>query len=85
GIYSMNDKSLMEFYKKGDLLFLKWNGQIREGLSYKGNNEFAGNVNNRTTAKFEFGINNQVFVKVNFYRLAYDKDVALEGIKSFKY
>lgn len=85
GIYSMNDKSLMEFVRKGDLLFLKWNGQYREGLSYKGNNEFAGGINNRTTAKFELGTNSQVSVKVNFYRQAYDKDVALEGMKKFKY
>ena len=75
----------MEFYKKGDLLFLQWNGQIREGLSYKGNNEFAGSVNNRTTAKFELGVDNKVSVKVNFYRQAYNKDVALEGIKAFNY
>lgn len=32
----------MEFFRKGYLLFLKWNGQYREGLSYNGNNEFAG-------------------------------------------
>ena len=85
GIYIMNDKSLMEFYKKGDLLFLKWNGQIREGLSYKDNSEFAGSVNKRTTARFELGENNQVSVKVNFYRQAYNKDVTLDGTKTFKY
>ena len=85
GIYSMNDKSLMEFFRKGDLLFLNWNSQIREGLSYKGNNEFAGSVNKRTTARFELGENNQVSVKVNFYRQAYDKHITLEGKKTFKY
>lgn len=44
-----------------------------------------GGINNRTTAKFELGTNSQVSVKVNFCRQAYDKDVALEGIKKFKY
>ena len=85
GIYRMSDNSLMEFFKKGDLLFLKWNGQFREGLSYRGNNEFTGSVNGRTMAKFEWESNNQVSVRVNFYRQAYDKDIALEGKKAFKY
>jgi catechol 1,2-dioxygenase len=42
GVYKMNDNSFIEFYKKEDLLFIKWNSQIREGLSYKGNNTFSG-------------------------------------------
>jgi protocatechuate 3,4-dioxygenase beta subunit len=85
GIYAMSDKSLMEFYRNGDLLFLKWNGQIREALSYQGNNEFVSGGMGKTTAKFELLESNEVRVKVNFFRQAYNKDVPLEGIKSFKY
>lgn len=52
GIYKMNDLSLMEFYQDGDLLFWKWNGQIRGGLSYKGNNSFEGGISD-IEARFE--------------------------------
>ncbi len=85
GSYRMNDKSLMEFYKKDDLLILKWGGQIREGLSYKGNNEFAGGLNNKTSAKFELLPNNEVRVKVNYFRPSYNEQIVLEGTKAFKY
>lgn len=85
GSYRMNDKSLMEFYKKDDLLFLKWGGQIREGLTYKGNNEFAGGFNDKTIAKFEIRSNNEVRVKVNYYRPTYNDKVVLEGTKAFNY
>jgi len=43
----------MEFYRKDDLLFFKWNSQIRERLSYKGNNTFAGGITDLTTANFQ--------------------------------
>lgn len=85
GIYSMDDKSLIEFYRKDDLLFLKWGGQFREGLSYKGNNEFTGGVNNRTSARFEIKPGGEVRVKVNFYRPRLNSTTSLEGIKAFKY
>jgi hypothetical protein len=85
GIYKMNDKSLMEFYKDGDLLFMKWGGQIREGLSYKGNNEFAGGVNNLTTVKFELLTGNEVKVKVHYFAAGAKKEYNLEGFKAFKY
>ncbi len=84
GIYKMNDKSVMEFYRKDDLLFLKWNSQIREGLSYKGNNTFAGGVRNINTAEFQLQANNQVKVKVHF-KLIDTGEIDLEGIKAFKY
>ena len=42
GIYQMNDQSMVEFYKDGDMLFVKRNGQIIEGLRYSGNNTFSG-------------------------------------------
>jgi hypothetical protein len=51
GLYAMNDNSIIEFYRVEDLLFMKWNGQIREGLRDKGNNVFNGDNDN--IAKFE--------------------------------
>jgi catechol 1,2-dioxygenase len=85
GVYKMNDKSLIEFYKDGDLMFMKWNGQIREALSYKGKNEFSGGVNNATTAKFEIISNQDVKVTLHFYALVLKKGLILEGVKAFKY
>jgi protocatechuate 3,4-dioxygenase beta subunit len=85
GIYTMNDKSLMEFYQVGDLLFLKWNGQIREALSYKGRNEFASGGEGRTTASFKMEQNGDMRVNVNYFRLADKIDMPLEGLKSFSY
>ena len=84
GVYEMNDKSAMEFYRKGDLLFIKWNSQIREGLSYKGNNTFSGGVDNLTTATFQLQTNNDVKVKINLKTINRG-EFYLEGIKTFKY
>ena len=84
GVYEMNDKSAMEFYRKGDLLFIKWNSQIREGLSYKGNNTFLGGVDNLTTANFQLQANNDVKVKIHLKTINRG-EFYLEGIKTFKY
>jgi catechol 1,2-dioxygenase len=85
GIYAMTDKSLMEFYPVGDLLYLKWNGQIREALFYRGKNEFSSGGNARTTAKFKMEQNGDQRVTVNYFRLADKVDVPLEGIKTLSY
>jgi catechol 1,2-dioxygenase len=85
GIYAMNDKSLMEFYEVGNMLYLKWNGQIREALSYTGNNQFVSGGSGRTTAKFQIAANGDARVRVNFFRLADKVDVPLEGVKTLSY
>lgn len=85
GIYKMNDKSMIEFYREGDLMFMRWNGQIREALSYKGNNEFSGGINNMTKAKFEITSDQKVKVTLQFYALILKKELTLEGVKKFKY
>ena len=83
GIYAMNDNSFIEFYQDGDLLFMKWNGQIREGLRYNGGNEFIGGINNQK-AKFE--IQPDGVMKVTFHFMTVlKKEYNLEGIKAFKY
>jgi protocatechuate 3,4-dioxygenase beta subunit len=45
GLYKMEDDNV-EFVKVDDLLFMKWNGQLREGLRYVGNNSFVGGTGN---------------------------------------
>jgi catechol 1,2-dioxygenase len=84
GIYKMTDQSLMEFYRGGDSLFWKWNGQILEGLSYRGNNEFVGGVNN-TIAKFDLQGNGDIKVGFYYYHLVTKKEYKLDGIKILKY
>lgn len=82
GLYAMNDNSITEFYRQGDLLVMKWNGQIREELSYKGNNEFAGGFAN--SAKFDLVEGGDVKVKVLFVTVL-KKEFVLNGVKAFKY
>lgn len=89
GVYTMSDNSLVEFYPEGDMLFMKWNGQIREALTFKGDNEFIGGMGNRN-AKFHFEADGKVRVKLDFIS-AVKKEFSeyrehhLEGVKSFKY
>lgn len=52
GVYRMNDESLMEFYRNGDLLFYKTNSQIWGALAYIGSNTFGGK-DEHTEARFE--------------------------------
>jgi catechol 1,2-dioxygenase len=85
GLYKMSDKSMMEFFREDDMLFMKWNGQIREGLSYKGNNEFKGGVNNATIAKFEMLPDQKVKLTLHYNAPVSKKEFDLEGIKMFKY
>jgi catechol 1,2-dioxygenase len=84
GLYEMNDKSIIEFYKRDDLLYLKTNGQIREALSYKGDNTFAGGANNSTVAKFELQMNGDVKVKMHLRTIARG-ELDIEGSRVFNY
>ncbi len=79
GIYRMSDNAHLEFYRDGDQLLLKRNGQIIAGSSYKGNNEF---VNPNGTLKFELQPDGGV--KVCWIKPD-TAECALTGIKVFKY
>lgn len=81
GIYKMNDGSNMEFYRDGDLLFYKTNGQIWGGLSYVGNNSFGGKEND-TEARFE--LLPQGGAKV-WFRFSRRKETIIEGVKRMSY
>jgi catechol 1,2-dioxygenase len=82
GLYIMNDRSIIEFDRDGDLLFMKWNGQFREAFSYKGNNQFAGGMENKIT--FELSPAGETKVRVHFVTVL-RKESNLEGVRSFKY
>jgi catechol 1,2-dioxygenase len=85
GIYKMNDQSVMEFYKQDDLLFFKWNSQIWEGLSYKGNNTFSGGADNSAVAKFELMANGVVKINITMKSIAKGGEIRLEGKKILDY
>jgi protocatechuate 3,4-dioxygenase beta subunit len=87
GIYEMNDRSLMEFYKDGDMLFVKRNGQIVEGLRYAGNNTFKGGASGSDNLKvvFELKEGGAVEVKIDYYDAFDNKRNGYEGVKAFKY
>jgi len=81
GLYQMNDKSMCEFYKDGDQLFAKINGQIMEAMDYKGNNSFEGGLE-YVKAKFELLTNGGAKVKVTIKEA---KTIEIEGTKLLKY
>jgi catechol 1,2-dioxygenase len=81
GIYKMNNNTMMEFYRDGDLLLYKTNSQILGGLSYAGNNTFIGGVND-TEARFELLPQSNAKVKFHFIRR---KKTELEGTKVLVY
>ena len=73
----------MEFYKQGDQLFAKINGQIMEATDYKGNNSFEDGLG-RVKTSFEFPAAGCVKVKVT-YMEGVDKYITTEGDKMLKY
>jgi len=84
GIYNMDDKSMVEFYKNNDLLFAKINGQIMEALYYKGNNKFTSALD-VVKVQFELKENQEVKAIVDYFDDSTNKWMKSEGIKTLKY
>jgi catechol 1,2-dioxygenase len=84
GVYKMTDDSVMEFYRQNDFLFMKWNSQIWEGLSYKGNNTFSGGTADSATVIFELLANGEINIKVSLISILKGK-INLEGNRLFNY
>ena len=83
GLYEMNDKSMGEFYKDDDQLFVKVNGQIMEAMDYKGNNSFEGGLG-LIKAQFELLGNGGAKVQVTYVD-DNKKSITIEGNKILKY
>jgi hypothetical protein len=85
GIYQMKD-GMAEFNRKDDLLFAKINGQLMEGLVYKGNNTFEGGLG-FNKAKFEILANGDVNMKMTMWEnwSANEPALQFEGKKVLKY
>ena len=84
GIYNMSDKSMVEFYKNGDLLFAKINGQIMEALYYKGKNYFTSALD-VVKIQFELKENGDVKAVVDYLDDTNNKWIRSEGTKTLKY
>lgn len=82
GLYEMSDKSMAEFYRDGDQLFAKLNGQIMEAMDYKGNNTFVGGLD-YVTAKFELLNSGGSKVKIEFKEDGKIQEIT--GSKMLKY
>lgn len=78
GLYAAGNDNYIEFYKVDDLLYMKYNGQLRAGLSYKGNNTFEGG-NGYTKATFDLQKDGSTKVTV----VASTK--TFKGVKYLKY
>lgn len=86
GLYQL-DSGNVEFIREDDLLMVKINGQLMEGLIYKGNNTFQGGLS-YITAKFEVLANGGVktFVTMgDFDGGDLTKLKNFEGLKFLKY
>ena len=86
GLYKL-ENGMAEFTREDDLLFLKINGQFKEGLMYKGNNSFEGG-NGFNKVKFEIMTNGEVQTKITMWD-HWSKDQKYlqlhEGVKVLKY
>ncbi|HNP23226.1 MAG TPA: hypothetical protein PKM63_04725 [Panacibacter sp.] len=83
GLYQMSDKSMVSFYRDGDDLFAKINGQIMEAMEYRGDNSFEGGLG-QTKARFVFGTDGTVKTVIT-YLDDNNKPVNIEGDKILKY
>jgi len=84
GIYNMDDKSMIEFYKNDDLLFAKINGQIMEALYYRGNNNFISALD-LMKVQFELKENGEVKAIIDVLDDTTNKWIKSEGHKTLKY
>lgn len=79
GLYQMEENVVLEFLKNDDLLFMKYNGQLRASLSYTGNNTFIGGIG---YPKVTFELQKDGNVKVLVERSA---GKTVSGTKFLKY
>lgn len=85
GLYQLKN-GMAEFIREDDLLILKLNGQIMEGLVYKGDNSFEGGLG-FNKVKFEIMTNGDVKTMITMWDLGADKRFLElhEGVKFLKY
>jgi catechol 1,2-dioxygenase len=82
GLYALDRDGNAEFYRQDDLLFIKFNGQVLDGLTYKGNNLFQGGLGHLQT-QFELSADGSVKAKITSKGRASVE--TWEGAKFLKY
>ena len=86
GLYQLDD-GMAEFSRKDDILFMKLNGQIMEGLVYKGNNTFEGGLG-FNKVRFDFQPDGEVQASIYMWQswdTGNDTGVEYSGKKVLKY
>jgi len=81
GIYDTGNNSRVEFFRKGDLLYAKWNGQIEDALYYKGNNSFEDGMGE--TVQFELPEGGAVRFSISYTENGNPK--TMKGTRILKY
>ena len=82
GLYTLDKDGNAEFYRQDDLLFVKFNGQVWDGLVYKGNNLFEGGLG-RLQVQFDLPAEGGVKTKITSHRAV--GVGTWEGTKFLKY
>ncbi len=87
GLYQLKN-GMAEFNREDDLLLMKYNGQLMEGLSYKGNNTFEGGIG-YVQVKFDIladgGVKATITIKDWNVNMDTSKTTTEEGMKYLKY
>jgi len=86
GLYKLQD-GMAEFNREDDLLIFKYNGQLTEGLLYKGNNSFEGGLG-YFKVKFEIlaeGKVKAIITQGDWESGDMSKTTTMEGMKFLKY
>lgn len=87
GLYQLKNGKA-EFNREDDLLLMKYNGQLMEGLSYTGDNTFEGGLG-YVKVKFDVLADGGVKATINFkdwdINMANAKTTTEEGMKYLKY
>ena len=81
GLYDTGNDSRVEFFRKGDLLYTKWNGQILDALYYQGNNSFEDGMGEKV--QFELGEGGAVKVSITYTENGVSKTT--KGTRILKY
>ncbi len=81
GLYSL-DNGMAEFYREDDLLFVKLNGHIKEGLVYQGDNTFEGALG---LLKAKFELLRDGGTKATIYRGDFENPAKVQTSKGTKF
>ncbi len=85
GLYQLK-QGMAEFYREDDLLIMKLNGQIMEGMTYRGNNTFEGGQS-FVRARFTMVTGGEPRVQIDLWDVPGQPQFksSFEGVRSLRY